>query len=208
MPNRRLASLLAAVTVAGLAATGCSQQAAAVRVDDATVSRSHFEDQLDLFYSNDELRSFLFQGVTREQLRAADGPVGGYTQAFVGSLASVQVQFLIVDQALEAEGIEVTDADRDAIIGQLDQALPGGVDSLPEDQRDDLVDGFAGFEKLRAELGEQDFNIVLGEIVDAADIEVNSRYGSWDEDEFTVVPPAGPAPAPGTPDEGPSLVPG
>jgi hypothetical protein len=206
--NRRLASLLAAVTVAGLAATGCAEQSAAIRVDDATVSRGDFEDQLDLFYSNDDLRGFLFQGVTRDQLRAEGDPRGSYTQEYVGSLAAVQVQFLVVAQALEDEGIDLSDADRDAVIDQLDQGLPGGYDSLPSGVREDLVEGFAGFDKLRSELGEEEFNVALGKVIDEATIEVSSRYGSWDPDQFTVTPPEGPEPAPGTADAGPELTPG
>lgn len=208
MLNRRLASLLAAVTVAGLAATGCAEQSAAVRVDDATVSRSDFEDQLDLFYENDALRDYLFQGVTREQLRAEGDPRGSYTQAYVGSLAAVQVQFLVAAQALEEEGLELTDADRDALVAELDSALPGGYDSLPSGVRDDLVEGLASFDKLRAELDEDEFNIVVGEVVDRADIDVSSQYGSWDPDQFTVTPPSGPAPAPGTAGGMPELTPG
>lgn len=198
MLNRRLASLLAAVTVAGLAATGCAEQSAAVRVDDATVSRSDFEDQLDLFYENDALRDYLFQGVTREQLRAEGDPRGSYTQVYVGSLATVQVQFLVTAQALEEEGIELTDADRDALVDELDSAVPGGYDSLPSGVRDDLVEGLASFDKLRTELDEDEFNIVVGEVVDRATIEVSSQYGTWDPEQFAVTPPSGPAPAPGT----------
>lgn len=208
MLNRRIASLLAAVTVVGLAATGCAGQSAAVRVDDDTVSRRHFEDQLDLFYSNDDLRGFLFQGVTRDQLRPEGAARGSYTQEYVGSMASVQVQFLVVAQALEDEGIEIEDSDREAIISQLDQVLPDGFESLPDDQGDDLVEGFAGFEKLRAELGEEQFTVALGEIVDRAEIEVDSRYGSWDPDQFSVTPPTGAAPAPGAADGAPELAPG
>lgn len=208
MLNRRLASLLAAVTVAGLAATGCAEQSAAVRVDDATVSRSDFEDQLDLFYENDELREFLFQGVTREQLRAEGDPRGSYTQQYVGSLAAVQVQFLVVAQALEDEGIELTDADRDALVQEFDSVLPGGYDGLPASVRDDLVEGLAGFDKLRTELDEEQFNVVLGEVVDRATIEVSSQYGSWDPEQFTVTPPSGPAAAPGAAGELPELTPG
>jgi hypothetical protein len=212
--NRRLASLLAAVTVAGLAATGCSspastmrEQSAAVRVDDRTVSRSDFEDSLDLFYENDDLRAFLFEA-TKDQLRAEDGPRDSYLQEYVGAVAGVQVQFLVVAEALEEQDIVLTDADREAIVQQLDQSLPGGFDSLPSGLRDDIVDGFAGFDKLRSELGEEEFNVVIGEVVDASDIDVSSRYGSWDADQFQVVPPSGPAPAPGTADESPQSAPG
>ena len=208
MLNRRLASLLAAVTVAGLAATGCAEQSAAVRVDDATVSRSDFEDQLDAFYENDALRDVLFPGVTREQLRAEGDPEGSYTQQYVGSLAGVQAQFLVIAQALEDEGIELTDADRDAIEDELDAALPGGYGSIPSGVADNLVEGLAGFERLYTELGEEEFTVVVGDIFDRAEVDISSQYGSWDPEQFTVTPPSGPAPAPGTAGGMPELTPG
>lgn len=210
--NRRLASLLVTVTVAGLAVSGCGsptrEQAAAVRVDDRTVSRGNFEDSLDLFYENDDLRGFLFQGVTREQLRPVDGPRESYTQEYVGAMASVRVQFLLVAETLESEGIELTDDDRQLVIDELDQVIPDGADSLPSGVRDDLVDGFAGFERLRNEFGEDGFNDLVQEVVDRSDISVSSRYGTWDADEFAVIPPSGSAPAPGSDASATELAPG
>jgi hypothetical protein len=210
--NRRLASLLVTVTAAGLAVSGCGspmrEQAAAVRVDDRTVSRSDFEDSLDLFYENDDLRGFLFQGVTREQLRPADGPRESYTQEYVGAMATVRVQFLLAAETLESEGLELTDDDRQLVIDELDQVIPEGADSLPSGVRDDLVDGFAGFELLRNEFGEDGFNDIVQEVVDRSDISVSSRYGTWDGDEFAVVPPAGSAPAPGLDASATELAPG
>jgi hypothetical protein len=206
--NRRLASLIAAVSVAGLAATGCAEQSAAVRVDDATVSRSDFEDQLDVVYENDDLRAFLFQAVDRSQLRAEGDPNGSFRQEYVGAMATLQVQFLVAAQALENEGLELTDDDRAGVIDQIDQGVPDGFESLPEGFRDDLVDGIAAFDKLQSELGEDGFTVAIGEVVDAADIEVSSRYGSWDPDQFTVTPPPGPAPAPGADDDETGLTPG
>jgi hypothetical protein len=50
--------------------------------------------------------------------------------------------------------------------------------------------------------------VTIGEVVDAADIEVSSRYGSWDPDQFAVTPPPGPAPAPGAGDDETGLTPG
>ena len=38
---------------------------------------------------------------------------------------------------------------------------------------------------------------MLTAALDEADIEVSSRYGTWDPDQLTIVPPAGPRPAPG-----------
>jgi hypothetical protein len=61
--------------------------------------------------------------------------------------------------------------------------------------RDEYVEGFAGFDKLRTELGD-DFESVVTGAIDEADVEVSSRYGSWDRDQHTIVPPPAPRPAP------------
>lgn len=203
VPNRRIALLLAATTVAGLAVTGCGspatlvdEQAAAVRVNDATVSRGEFQDQLDEFYENDGLRSFLFEA-SKEQLRPEGGAPGSYTQEYVGFMARVQVQFLVVAEVLDQEGIEITADDRAAVTDELAERVEGGVDELPDDIADTVVEWFAGYDKLRSELGEEEFNAAVNEAVDGATIEVNSRYGTWDRDRFQVTPPEGPAPAPG-----------
>lgn len=203
VPNRRLVSLTVAVAAACLATTACSpgdafrEQSAAVRVDDATISRSHFEDQLDLVYDNEELRGYLFGGVGRDQLRADDAPVGTYTQQYVGAMAGLHVQFLVAAQVLDDEGIELTGDDRDAIVAELDQVLSGGTGDLPGDARDDLVDGLAAFGRLTAEFDQAELNDLVIRYVGDATVVVNTRYGTWDGERLTVTPPGGPAPPPG-----------
>ncbi len=196
MPHRRLASLLAAVSVVGLAATGCGSSAAAIQVDDDSISRRDFEDQLDEVYENEAFRGVLFGQVGQEQLRGEDDPRGSFTQQYVAAMGFVQIQFMVIPTVLDDEGLELTDADREAVVEQLDSSAPGALDALPESMRDGYVDGFAGFDKLRTELGD-DFEAVFTVALDEADIEVSSRYGSWDRDQHTIVPPAGPLPAPG-----------
>ena len=123
MLNRRPALLLAAVTVAATVATGCGQQSAAVRVDDESVSRSDFEDELEAYFDNDDLRS----AVLGDQTPRADlsGDLrGSYSQEFVGTVAEQQVLFLLAANVRDDEGVEVTDADRLGVREQLDQ-LPG-----------------------------------------------------------------------------------
>ena len=203
MPNRRFVSLIVAITAACLATTACSpgdairEQSAAVRVDDATISRNRFEDQLDLVYENDDLRGYLFAGVTREQLRPEGAAVGTYTQQFVGAMAGLHVQFLVAEQVLDAEGIELSTDDRDAVVAELDQVLAGGADDLPDDARDDLVDGLAAFGRLRAEFEQDELGDVVTQFVGEATIVVNTRYGTWDAESLTVTPPDGSAPTPG-----------
>ena len=42
------------------------------------MSRSDFEDQLDIVYEDDDLRAFLFQAVDRSHLRAEGDPDGSF----------------------------------------------------------------------------------------------------------------------------------
>jgi hypothetical protein len=191
--HRRLASLLVAVSVAGLVATGCAEQSAAIRVDDDTVSRRHFEDQLDFVYDNEEFRNMLFGQVTQDQLRAEDDPPGSFRQQYVGALAGVNVQFLVVARALADEGIEVPASARDEIISMFDEQLPGGSDEVPTAIRDRYVDGLAAINTLTGELDEEASNEAFQRALDGVTVDVNPRYGTWDRDQVSVVAPAGPA---------------
>lgn len=208
--NRRLASLLVTAAAAGLLATGCgssaSEQAAAVRVDDRTVSRSDFEDTLEFVAENDDFRNALQFG--QELTGAPTGSQNAFPQSLVGEVASLEVQTLIVAHALEENGLEVTDNDRDAADSSISSVLPEGADALPDSMRDGFLEYLAGIELLVGEFGEQGFNDVMVETFQDADISVSSRYGSWDSDEFAVVPPPGPAPAAGADTSAPELAPG
>jgi hypothetical protein len=200
--NRRLVPLIAAASVAVLAAAGCGSTSAAVTVDDQSISRQDFEDQLDEIYDNDEFRGALFGEVDAQQLLAPGGPVGGFAQEYVAQMAFIQVQFMVLPQVLDDEGLEVTDADREAVEEQLEGTAPGLLDSLPDGMREQYLDGFAGFDKLRADLDEDEFNEVFTAAIESADVTVSSRYGTWNADEFTVDPPTAPRAAPGSTDGG------
>ena len=191
MLSRRHVTLLAAVAAAGLAATGCSEQSAAIRVDDVSVSRADFEDELDLYYENDELRTFVFGQVAQEDLRGELGTDQSYAQDYVGAVASLRVQFTVADALLDAEGLAVTDEARAQALGGIEQQVPGGLGSLPEAFGDAFVDDVATFTVLQDELGQEGFATAMGGALRDADVSVSSRYGSWDPDESTVVPPEG-----------------
>ncbi len=198
MPNRRLVSLIAAVTAAGLAATACSEQAAAVQVDDVTVSRPDFEDELDLYYDNDDLRTFVFGEVAQEDLRGELGQ--SFTQDYVAAVAGLRVQFIVAELVLADQGLELTDEARAEAEQLIAQQVPGGVSSVPEDRRDAFIDDVATFSLLQGELGQEGFSTAMTDAFAAADISVRTQYGEWDPEQIAVVPPAGPV-APGGGDD-------
>jgi hypothetical protein len=182
LTRRRLtSSLIAAVAVVGLAAAGCAEQSAAVRVGDTTVSRSDFEAELDAF----------------AELQGADSVAGelegSYTQQFVASALGQRIEFILAEQMFDEQGLELTDAD----VADMTEQAGNQLDNVPRDLRRSLIEDVALRTRLVGELGQENYFSTLREAADSTDIEVSSRYGSWDRDTYTVVPPEGPAPASG-----------
>jgi hypothetical protein len=175
--RRRPTLLLAAVAAAGLAGAGCSEQSAALRVGDTTVSQSDFEDELDGF----------------AELQGAEGVRGdardSYTQEFVGAVLGQRIEFILAEQLFDEQGLDLTEDDIAETAGQAGDQLDG----MPRDLRDSLIEDVARRSLLVNELGQEEYSRALTDAADSTDIEVNSHYGSWDTEEYTVVPPEGPA---------------
>jgi hypothetical protein len=192
---RRLVPALAAVTVAGLVAGGCAEQSAALRVGDRSLSESDLIDELDAWGGNEAL----WANSGRE------APTGELTdswdQGFVAEIIQQRVQFMLADQIFDEQGLEITDGDRDAAEQDLGQQLGPAFDEFPDDLRADLVDVIARRDALVGELGEDGLQQALSEAVADADISVASRFGHWDEDSLTIVPPDGSTPAAGVADD-------
>ena len=198
MRHRRLVPLIAAASVAVLAAAGCGSTSAAVTVDDQSISRRDFEDSLDVVFENEAFLSFLFQGATPDQIRGEGEPVGSFPQNYVGTMASRQAEFLVVPSLVEDQGLEITDDDRDSARDTFDSQAPGALDELPGPVRNSYVDGLAALQVLQQEADPDEIEAAYTEAFRSADIRVSSRYGTWNPDELSVDPPAGPRAAPGT----------
>jgi hypothetical protein len=183
--RRRLTVLIAAIAAAGLVGAGCSEQSAALRVGDTTVSQSDFEDELDAFAD--------LQGGDAVRGDARDS----YTQEFVGAVLEQRIGFILTEQVFDEQGLELTEDDIAATTAQAGDQLDG----IPRDLRDSLIEDVARQSRLANELGQEEFGRALTDAADSTDIEVSTHFGSWDPDEFTVAPPEGPAGA--EPDQGP-----
>jgi hypothetical protein len=175
--RRRLTLLVAAIAAAGLVGAGCSEQSAALRVGDTTVSQSDFEDELDAFAG--------LQGGDAVRGDARDS----YTQEFVGAVLEQRIGFILTEQLFDQEGLELTEDDIAETAAQVGDQL----DEMPRDLRDSLIEDVSRQSRLTNELGQEEYSRALTDAVDSTDIEVSSHYGSWDAEEFTVVPPEGPA---------------
>jgi hypothetical protein len=185
--RRRLTLLVAAIAAAGLVGAGCSEQSAALRVGDTTVSQSDFEDELDAFAA-------LPGGAEAARGDARDS----YTQEFVGAVLEQRIGFILTEQLFDERGLELTEDDIAAAAAQVGDQL----DDMPRDLRDSLIEDVARQSLLANELGQEEYGRSLTDAAGSTDIEVSTHYGSWDTEEFTVVPPEGPAGAEPSPGEG------
>jgi hypothetical protein len=183
--RRRLTLLVATLAAAGLVGSGCSEQSAALRVGDTTVSQSDFEDELDAYAA--------LEGGEAVRGDARDS----YTQEFVGAVLEQRIGFILSERLFDERDLELTEDD---IAETADQA-GNQLDGMPRDLRDSLIEDVARQSRLVNELGQEEYSRALTDAADSTDIDVSSRYGSWDTDEYTVVPPEGPAGA--EPSQGP-----
>jgi hypothetical protein len=121
---------------------------------------------------------------------------GSYTQEFVAAALGQRIEFMLAERVFDDEDLEVTDDDRSNVTEQLQGAL----DDIPEGLRNSLIDDLSRRVRLQDELGQQGYGEAITEAADATEIEVSSHYGSWDRDQYTVVPPDGPVSPDGEPD--------
>jgi len=183
--RRRLTLLVATLAAAGLVGAGCSEQSAALRVGETTVSQSDFEDELDGFAG--------LEG--GEAVRGE--PRDSYTQEFVAAVLGQRIEFILAERLFVDQGLELSEADIDETTEQAGDRLDG----MPRNLRESLIEDVARQSRLVNELGQEEYTRALTDAADSTDIEVSSHYGSWDPEEYRVVPPEGPAGA--EPSQGP-----
>ena len=175
--RRRLTLLVATLAAAGLVGAGCSEQSAALRVGDTTVSQADFEDELDGFAG--------LEGGEAVRGEARDS----YTQEFVAAVLGQRIEFILAERLFVDQGLELSEADIDETADQAG----GQLDGMPRNLRESLIEDVARQSRLVNELGQEEYTRALTDAADSTDIEVSSHYGSWDGEEYRVVPPEGPA---------------
>jgi hypothetical protein len=189
-----------------MAGTGCAEQSAAIRVGDDTVSEKDFLDELEAWAGNEAL-------VPEGQVTGELGE-DSFIQPFVGSVVQQRVVFTLYEQLFEDEGLELTSAERAGGRDLIDESFGEGVEAgLPEDFADDLGQTTAMAQKLSEELGAEELQSKLRDLAEHTEVEVGSRFGSWDHDAFmaafqgqqaspAVLAPKAPLAASGSGDEG------
>jgi hypothetical protein len=111
-----------------------------------------------------------------------------YTQEFVGAVLEQRIGFILTEQVFDERGLELTDDD----IAQTAAQVGGQLDGMPRDLRDSLIEDVARQSRLANELGQEEYGSALTDAAQSTDIDVSTHYGSWDTEQFTVVPPDGP----------------
>ena len=198
--HRRLASLLAAVTVAGLAATGCGQTSAAVEVDDESIAQPDFEDELEVVYENDD--------VPHRPVRA--GRAGAAPRR--GRPARQLHPGVRVRDGVRADpvhggpghprgrGCRAHRRGCRRRRGRQSRArsIPRRSTACPKAMKDRYVEAFAAAATSCRPSSAPSSSAVLMDRVQDADVRISSRYGSWDAGRPAIDPPPGPRPAPGS----------
>jgi hypothetical protein len=171
--------VLAAVLLAG---AGCGDVVSpAIRVGDRTVSHDEALDELESWAANPTVQ----QGIDL---------TGGPDRSYPMQLVSEVVSFRIVRELgiAEAERRGLTPVGRQeaqqAFFGQEEQFAAGFDDSY----RASLLDDIGYLVALFEELGEEGYSEWVGQALAEERIEVSSRFGSWDPENQTIVPPPGP----------------
>jgi hypothetical protein len=168
----------------------------AVEVNGRAYSHSDFIEELDQLAGNKALLKEF--GVDVTQLRGKGN--GTYAPDFADAILSQRVQYLIFEGEREKRGVKITKADRDQAkaiaFSQPDSAdtvLAGFSTSFAKRYIDDIAGALA----LQADIGEEEFTTWIADAIASAKVKVSPRYGRWDQDAQSVVPPDGPKPAPG-----------
>lgn len=204
MLARRLTPLLALAAVAGLAASGCASQAVGVRVGDRTYSQADMLDELDAYGQNEALVPPGQEAAAGIQGEATDS----YSQDFVADILQQRITFMLGEQIFDERGLELSDDDRTVAENQLATQMGSeAVDAFPDGYRERLVDDLARLNLLAQELGEDQFNDVLVDAASSTEIEINPRFGDWDESRLGIVPPDGSTPSSDAPAAEPGALP-
>jgi hypothetical protein len=181
---------VAAATLAGLAAFGCAEQSAGVRVGGDIVSESEMVDEIEAFGTNEAL--FSGQGQSTDALKG--DLQHGYSQVFVSEIVQQRITFMLAAQVFEDEGLELSDADIAQAEQAMAQQLQGGLDAFPADYRTAFIEDVAKYNAVVQELGDEGFNTALVDKASSTTIEVSSRFGEWNDEDLALDPPPGPTP--------------
>jgi len=180
----RFLLLMGAVVALGVAGTACAEQSAAIRVGDDTVSEEDFRDEVEAL-GKSETALQLMLGATRTDVAGELGD-DSFTQPFIGYMVQQRVSLILQEQLAEQNDIELTDAVRDEVRGQIESEFENAgadMDDLPDAFVDQLVDDIAIGQALQS-ADQGDLQADYLELAENADVELSSHLGEWNNDAF------------------------
>jgi hypothetical protein len=185
---RRLPTLVAALVLALVVASGCADDVSpAARIGDTSVSNADLLEEVDEWAKNP-------QAFDEAELEALNP--GTYPMQLVDAILHQRIDLELHAQKFEELSLTLDDTMRQQallVIFQGDltnaqQALAG----FSEDYAEDYVDGIGRQIAVESELGEAEYLAWRNQAYVDADIEVSPRYGRWDPAQQAVVGPDGP----------------
>jgi hypothetical protein len=172
-----------------LVAAGCAEEVSpAIRVDDTTISHDDLLAEVAHLAASPTLTATL---VAEQGIAEPAAPSGsGYSMGFVDFVLNLRIGFTLTNAEVEARGLEVTDEQRELARSNLvsDDKIAEELDEAYLDRLvDDLARSFAVSDFYDAE-----YPAWVEDTVRSAEIEVSPRYGTWDADSGSLIPPSGP----------------
>lgn len=183
---RRLLVLSTAL-LAGAVGSGCARDVSpAVRVDEVSITDQELMDEVGEWAGNPA-------AYPPEQL-AGFNP-GTYPMELVTAILEQRIDLELHHAEFVARDLELTDEIRTQAVGELFQGdLQGAQQALggfSDEYEQEYIDGISEQLAVQLALGAEYPTWQL-ESRRAADIEVSSRYGSWNGTDGSITPPEGP----------------
>jgi hypothetical protein len=194
VPRRLLLSAAGIALTIALAGAGCADETSpAVQVGDTTITHDELMTELEEWSGNTATQA--------SQALPQSGTPHGYAAAPASQLIGERILLALFEEEFVDRGLEVTDEDRAnayVLMGidpsQEEQILGGFSDAY----RAEYLERWAKVAAVQAETGsEEELRALIDER--SKDVELSSRYGTWDQAGFAVTPPSGPVQAGGLP---------
>ncbi len=191
--RRRLLTLVALALLGALSAACAEDVAPAARIGDRTITEQELLDEVAEWAANEQTQRSV-------DLRATASS-SGYAMGPVVSILQERIVFEVTGPAFDDLGVElddqmITDA-LTVLLGdpsQAESAFAGFSQAYADEYVEELAKGIV----VQGQLGDEGFVDLIRDAT--RDVEVNPRYGTWDPENISIVPPEGPRPAPGAVD--------
>jgi hypothetical protein len=185
VPRRLLVPAVALLALLG--AAGCADDVSpAARVEGTTIGNDELLDEVAQWAGNP---------AAVDPAMLAESSPGTYPLELVRQLLAQRIDFELHNQGFDELGLELTDELREQALTVLlgdPAAAEQAFGAFSAEFAGRFTDDVARQVALQEELGDEQYAEWRTEAYADADIEVNPRYGSWDDETAQIVAPSGP----------------